>query len=87
MTTDQTASEPVTTTSDIIVPAAIQAIFDKADAEGEYAAKILPDAIQLTSRDGRTVYETVKWDRAAEWARNAMAIISRCTVDATEVSK
>jgi hypothetical protein len=65
--------------ANIIVPAAIQAIFDKADADGEYAAKILPDAVQLTSRDGKTIFETVRWPEAARWARAAMAVISRST--------
>ena len=63
--------------TDIIIPPAIQAIFDKADADGEYAAKVLPDAIQLTSRDGKTVYETVLWPESAAWARAAMSVISR----------
>jgi hypothetical protein len=68
----------------IIVPDAIQAIFDKADAEGEYAAKVLPDAVQLTSRDGRTVYETVKWPDASRWARAAMSVITRSSLGASE---
>lgn len=66
-------------TTDIIIPPDIQALFDKADFDGEYAAKVLADAVQLTSRNGKTVYETIKWDRAAEWARNGLAIIARST--------
>lgn len=69
------------TTSDIIIPPEVQAIFDKADAEGEYAAKVLGDGVQLTSIDGKTVYETVRWPQAGAWARNAMRVIARSAPD------
>jgi hypothetical protein len=68
---------------DIIVPDVIQAIFDKADADGPYAAKILAASVQLTSRDGRIVHEEVQWPEAAKWSRNAIAILSRITNDPT----
>jgi hypothetical protein len=78
MTTDT----PDTSNPDFIpVPAEVQAIFDKADESGLYAAKILSKSVQLTSRDGLTVYEEVSWPDAFRWMKNAIAILARVTND------
>lgn len=77
MTTDTPDTTTPASRADIIVPAAVQAIFDRADADGECAAKILGDAVQLTSKDGKTVYETVKWEQAWQWAKAAISVIAR----------
>ena len=71
---------------DIIIPEEVQNIFDQADEEGPYAAKLLNDAVQLTSRDGKTVYKTVNWPDAARWRKNAMDIIARSSQEMVKVA-
>ena len=51
----------------IEIPKDVSDLLDEADDGGLYSAQLVDDAIQLVTKDGKTIIREVKWEQAGAY--------------------